>query len=87
MIAHDPVHVPVEHRLPEIFNVGTGADGRVHLGVGAGGRVVVEEQVAHGDFAAEGNVREGARHHEGRLQRLARGQVQEIDVHAARLVR
>src|SRR5438309_4492025 len=62
MIAHDPVHVAVEHALPEVLDVLARPDRRIDLGVGAGRSVAVEQQVADGDLAAEVDVRRSEEH-------------------------
>src|SRR5881296_1533760 len=86
VVADDPVHVTVEHRLPEIFDVLARTDRRVDLRVGGGRCRDVEQQVADRHLPAKVDVWEGARHRQRGLQRLAGRQVQQVDVDAARLV-
>ena len=72
VIAHDPAHLALEHRAPQMLHVRSGADGRIDLGERSRGRAGVEEEVANRHLAAEVDVREYALHGEGRLHRLAR---------------
>ena len=86
VVAHDPVHVAGQDRAPEELDVVPGADRRIHLGVSAGRRVDVEQQVPDGDLPLEAHVWKHARHRQRGLQRLARRQVQQVHVVALGLV-
>jgi hypothetical protein len=79
--------LPSSSAVPEELDVGARADRRIHLGEAADLGVVVEAEVADRDFAAEVDVREGLGHLQRRLHRLARGEVQQVDVEAVGLVR
>ena len=54
----DPVHVPLEHRLPQRLHVGARPDQRVHLGVDPARAVGIEREMADGHLALEADVRE-----------------------------
>ena len=52
----------------------------LQLAFGASGGVIVQDEVSNGDFATEVHMRKRGAHEHGRLHRLARRQVQEVDV-------
>ena len=82
MIADDPVDLAVEHGLPQRLDVLARADRRIDLGVHGACAIGVEQKMADGHFAPEGDVRKDLLHGPGRFHRLARAQMQQVDVHA-----
>ena len=86
VVGDHPVELARQQRLPEKFHVFARADRRVHLGQLGGGRGDVQHQVADGHFAAEIDVGKHLGHHQRGLHRLARRQVQQVDVGQRRLV-
>src|SRR5262245_28963194 len=62
VIAHDPAHLALQYRSPQVLHVLAGPDGWVDLGERARGGVRVEEEMPDGDLAAKVDVRKHAPH-------------------------
>ena len=86
VIADDPINLAVEYGLPQRLDVLARPDRRIDLGVHRAFAVGIQQQVSHRDLAAERDVRKDLLHGPGRVHRLARAQVQQVDVEAIRLI-
>ena len=82
VVADDPVDIALEHRFPERLDVGARANRRVHLRRHAAGAIGIEQQMPDRDLPLEIDVREGVLHHQRRIHRLPRREVQQVDVEA-----